>query len=559
MAPSKPESIQTWSQRRSVLPVGVALRPGSATLLMLALLFCPTFASAQDEKKSPDPNKAGETSLGLDPTMSLDPSAPQAGALPGGMTPAFGQKSLNASEWRFDFHGFLTIPLNMGIAPRQVQPGQTTPAVREGQSSTALHAPPVVPDDLETFSHTGVIPTTYAQLNLSEGNGIVTANLSILARQTNVSETFLEPASQLGISDAFLSIVPDVGRRVRLQILVGAFTSRYGSTGEYDEGTYGTPLIARINGAGEQASARIGLGKYTVLLEQGIVGQTNKAGASVTPDVWNQFADPAQGATFVNHWHAGLAYRSLATLGAHFISAWSQDDHSTNPLAPDGSVTVVATDLRLTMARFGHLYLAFAHTGATHARSISRVLSVLNAPGGKGLMDNYLGREQDGGDGTGSLTTVGGQYNLSVGRLVSYPTPFTPDGPDVVVSLFGLMTRVGSHVSHAAAGPIPVYGDGVTKLKYGAEVSYGLLPWLAVSGRYDRVVPDVDSSPYTFAVLSPRVIFRTGWTSTDQLVLQYSHWFDGSLTTVRTGEPPLDTAYVFPDKDTLSLSASMWW
>jgi hypothetical protein len=42
-------------------------------------------------------------------------------------------------------------------------------------------------------------------------------------------------------------------------------------------------------------------------------------------------------------------------------------------------------------------------------------------------------------------------------------------------------------------------------------------------------------------------------------VLQYSHWFDGSRTTVRNGYPPREDPSIEPDKDMLSLSAAMWW
>src|SRR6185295_9977201 len=179
-----------------------------------------------------------------------------------------------------------------------------------------------------------------------------------------------------------------------------------------------------------------------------------------------------------------------------------------------------------------------------------------------GLMNNYLGSEADGGDGTGSLTTVGGQYDLSLGRLISYPVPFTA-GPDVFVSVFGMVTRVSSAVSRF---------DALTRFKYGAEATYSLLPWFAVSARYDRVSPattmgalppSASSSGaddrFAFATLSPRLIFRTGWTATDQVVLQYTHWMNGAFTTVRTGAPPREDSRIFPDKDTLSLSASMWW
>ena len=117
--------------------------------------------------------------------LGLAPGVPQADALPGGTQPAFGQPSSGPQDWRFDFHGFFTAPLRIGLNKRENPTGD--------QSKLVLHAPPVVPDDLETFSHTGVVPTPYAQMNFSYGNNIVTGNVFILARTANVSTGFFDP------------------------------------------------------------------------------------------------------------------------------------------------------------------------------------------------------------------------------------------------------------------------------------------------------------------------------------------------------------------------------
>jgi hypothetical protein len=484
--------------------------------------------------------------LALDPALSLDPAAPQVGALPGGVTPAFGQKSLSEDEWRFDFHGFITAPLNAGIGSR----ANPLP----GQSKTTLHSPPVVPDDLETFSHTGVVPTTYAQINFSEGNSVITGMVSIVAKQANVSTSFLEPASQLGITDVFLSITPPINNRLHLQAFVGAFTTRFGTTGEYDEGRYGTPLIARINGVGEQVTAKIGFGDLTLILVEGLHGQTNKASVSITSDAWNNFADPGAGSSFATHLHAGLGWRRVLTVGAHALRAFSIDDRA-GTMAPDGRINIFAGDLRVNAGRFGHLYLAYSHTDALQARSVSRIISVLNTQGGLGLMNNYLGGNSGG---TGTLRTVGGQYDLSIGKLVSYPLPFSGDGPDLFVSAFGLWTHVTSADPGVDVKTNHAWND-VDKRKLGVEATYSLLPWLAGSLRYDRVDPLTNDTHYSFAVVSPRVILRTDWQATDQVVIQYSHWFNGSNTLVRTGDPPIPDPAQVPDSDMLSISASMWW
>jgi hypothetical protein len=502
--------------------------------------------SSKDEARADAPLPP---TLALDPSLSLDPSAPQVGALPGGVTPSFGQKSLSEDEWRFDFHGLLTAPLNAGIASR----ANPMP----GQGKTVLHTPPVVPDDLETCSHTGVVPTTYAQINFSEGNSVITGLVSIVAKQANASTSFLEPSSQLGVTDVFLAITPPISDRVHLQALVGAFTSRFGSPGEYDEGRYGTPLIARINGVGEQVTAKVGLGDYTLILAEGLHGQTNKPSASITPDAWNNFADSGAGSSFVAHLNAGVGWRKRLTVGAHLLRAFSMDDRA-GTTAPDGRINIFAGDARVSGGRFGHLYLAFSYTDALQSRAVSRIISVLNAPGGLGLMNNYFGPNSGG---TGTLRIVGGQYDLSLGRLISYPIPFSGDGPDLFVSLFGIWTHVTSAdpTGDVATGNPGHPWNGTDKRKLGVEATYSLLPWLATSVRYDRVDPLTDDAHYSFAVVSPRVILRTDWQATDQVVIQYSHWFNGSNTLVRTGDPPVPDPAQVPDGDMISISASMWW
>jgi hypothetical protein len=165
-------------------------------------------------------------------------------------------------------------------------------------------------------------------------------------------------------------------------------------------------------------------------------------------------------------------------------------------------------------------------------------------------MREYLGPNSGG---TGELFTVALQYDLSLGYLLRYPFAFRGDGPDVVVSLFGIETHVSSKEA---------LFDNVTKRKAGVEASYAMLPWLASSIRVDRVVPNANDGDQSFSIVSPRLIFRTGWQAHDQVVLQYSHWFYGGQDgkgDVRSGYPAVNDATIFPDGDVVSLSASMWW
>jgi len=163
------------------------------------------------------------------------------------------------------------------------------------------------------------------------------------------------------------------------------------------------------------------------------------------------------------------------------------------------------------------------------------------------LIENYLGPQSNG---NGEVLTFGAQYDLSIGKLVSYPVPFSGDGPDILVSLF----MHGAHID--SEDPTR---DGVLRFKRGIEASYSLLSWFGASFRWDQVDPNMDNTRESFMILSPRLIFRTDWQATNQVVLQYSRYINGSMTTVRTGYPPRDDITAIPDENVISLSASMWW
>src|SRR5690606_2013844 len=119
--------------------------------------------------------------------------------------------------------------------------------------------------------------------------------------------------------------------------------------------------------------------------------------------------------------------------------------------------------------------------------------------------------------GTGTLTTLGAQYDFSFGNYLRQGVNTVGPGPDIVASLFGIYTSVGSEDASEDDDGNALY-DGVGKLKYGTELTYSMLSWLAASLRYDRILPNIDDTDRTHAILSPRLIFHSDWGSQDQVV-----------------------------------------
>jgi hypothetical protein len=501
------------------------MRTGLAAILMLASLFVSAMALAQQEDS--------DSAL---PRLGLAPAEPQTRNPPPSVP--FGIKPSESKTDVLDFHGFLWLPLRVGVLER--------PNPRPGESSIVLHNPPLIPQHLRSFEYVGVVPDPWVQLNFIYGNSTVSATAILAARAFPDAAGYYNPVDQLGVNDAFLTVNLSKALAMPLEVKVGAMTGRYGPMGAYDAGRYGTPLIARVNAIGEMITAGYKLGATTFVIEQGLGGQLGRPPAGLVPAGWNDFASGNVGASFVNHVHAGASYAGLAQLGLHYLTSWSQDDQIPSGLVPNGRITVFGADARLTAGRYGHLYAGVARTLATNAATVSGVIEILNARGGPELISEYLG-PASGGD--GSLTTFGAQYDLSLVRLM-FDELYTGKSPDLRISLFGVGTKVRSDD--------PDY-DGVLKLKGGTEVTYSLLSWFGVSTRFDHVRLDADNSGKAFSIVSPRLLFHTGWLSRDEFALQYSHFISGSRVDARTGYPPLPDPTRNPDRHVLSFSGTFWW
>jgi hypothetical protein len=508
---------------------------GAMGLSLLAWASSPALAQTGDGTEAAKDDGKQDIQLGL------DPGTPQVGALPGGLTPAYGQRAADEGEWRFDFHGFLTMPLRMGLNTR------SGPVTTE-QHLNVLHAPPVVPDYRDSFTYTTVVPQPYTQLAFSYGNSVVTGNVIILSRTATDAQQFYNPPDQSGIADAYVNFrLPNVTRHLHLDINVGAYQSRYGVMGEYDEGKYGTPVIARVNGVGENIVGKLAVGNAVFALEEGFQGQFDKFPTDVVPAGWNGYGNPNAGSGFVGHVHAGFSYMSTLTLGLHYLYAWTQDDRAEQGTTPDGKLSVAGADLRLTTGNIGHVYVAVSRTNATFVGSLGAILEIMNTGSGQGLINNYLGPASGG---NGKLTTAAAQWDVSLKSIMKYPEVYTGNSPDVVLSIFGMQTHVTSND--------PAY-TGVNKVKLGGEGAVSLFQYLAASARFDRVMPNGGDSSQAFSILSPRLIFRSKWQAHDQVVLQYSHFFYGDNVIVRSGAPATPDPTIRPDRDMISLSATMWW
>ncbi len=493
----------------------------------------PTELQTRDELRNPGYLPGYRTVQGL----SMSPYAPTVGSLPGGVTPGYGAP-MPLTQWTFRFSGFLTASLQGSLNRRQV----TT----DEQRGSIFHTPPQTVDEYGSFVGTSTMPGQWVALNLSYGNPIVTANISLNTWNPSAPSTYYQIGSQYFINNAFLRFdVPAFGD-LKLHANVGYFYNYYGNLAQYGPGMYTQSIIGAPRGVGESVSGEYRLSPdLTLTLEDGFMGTRNgKVPDDVVPNGGNGGANPILPAAFIHHLHAGLVRSGERTLrlGLHWMTNFSMDDRvqqiRDNPVTRyvneahprDGRLDVVGFDGAWIDRTWGYLGVAGSFTRADSAGTL-RGMQTFGGVDGTALADRWFG---DSTGGTGKLYAAGLNYALSLGRILSAPEPFSSDHPDVLVNLGFVIayTQVDTPVQSGTTDTATLASDMDTfnhrlRYKLGADVLYACLSWLRVGVRLDRVAPTSKDADETFYVLAPRVVLKRSWNSREEINLIYGKWFYG--------------------------------
>lgn len=500
------------------------------------------------------------------------PAQPQ-GQKPNAPPPTFGGNaspvvSAGTSASGFDFHGYFRAPMRIGIGVRDNPTAD--------QSATTLHAPVVPDDQYLSWQYTGHQARDWAELYFSYTKGWARATAGILAFNFT-DAAWKENLAQFGIAQGWITLTPEMPwLNVRLEAKIGSFWGRYGMAGKYDAGYYDTFLFGRTHTLGETLKMEIDVGNVTLWGEQGFgVRRPN-------PSIYNDARF-----TLVNHLHAGLSWKKTVDLSLHHFYTWAQEEDrpgGTLPNAPDGSLNVIGADVRVDANMYGYLYAGFSHVAAEHARVVGSAVEVLHSNGGGefglGITSNYLDGPQRRSNGNGSVDTIMAQYELSIANiLTNLKKPgerYWGEGPDLKLAAFTMINFVSSDDPDM---------EGVRKLKYGFDLNGRLKSWLGLGLRFDRLQPNSKIPEQSFAIISPRIVFRSEWLAHEEISLQYSRYMynqrecadptrptlcvqppsaptlpDGFGATTTNQDPGTRGAPTTrPDLNVVRLQASIWW
>jgi hypothetical protein len=367
-------------------------------------------------------------------------------------------------------------------------------------------------------------------------------------------------------------------------------------------------LFGRLHVMGQTLRAEYPVGDVTFNASEGFGVKSEEL--EFTPVTYD-----FPGFTLVGHVHAGLSYKKKLDVNFHYITAWAQDARVQGPAEaqgeaptgtpnspgagglPDGHIDVAGGEARFTGGVFGELYAGYSHLSAVQAEQVGPAIEPIASLGGysggtanavtptaypnpvpgsnyygpNGIMDNYLGAcfkctpQQVG---TGTVDSFLVQYDFSFGTLyrkIKNPNSgFWGDGPDVTLNLFGLYQTV---TSTDTSGWFPLVGNGVKKLKYGADLIVTPVSWFAFGVRGDVVQPTSMDSKESFGVMSPKIMFRSKYLSHEEITAQFSHYFYGADV---LPQPPNGPAAAFangtsqwpvyaPDNNVFGIKATMWW
>jgi hypothetical protein len=267
-------------------------------------------------------------------------------------------------------------------------------------------------------------------------------------------------------------------------------------------------------------------------------------------------------------------YRPTSSPGQQSADTEAQSgiDGATRNGLPNGQLWVAGLEGRAELGAFGYIYGAYSHVRANHALTVSRAIEVLHASGGGefdlGIPANYLDSplchrvpaadpvplpaarpehwspiDMDAcSDGNGYVNALHAHYEFSLTNFQSQINGgprFWGQGFDAILKLYGLVafahsdardtTQLPSRpvalgVNSTTIPPIPNQYS-VTKSKYGADLTINALPWLSPALHFDRVMPSNHFSEQSFAVLSPRLTFKTAWVTHEKITLGYSRYF----------------------------------
>lgn len=517
-----------------------------------------------------DASASADASVGVGAVVQMGDSAGAASTRGGGSGNSSGSyggpQTSSDDEWKFGFNGYLRAPMRIGVGSRI--------HAKPDQAVTTLTSPQIPNDQYLDWQYTKSVQRSWLESFFSYGNNWAKGVFAIQAFRFTDS-SFPDSEAQFGVGQAWVELTPDmmaIDENLRVNAKVGSFWGRYGGAGQYDAGAYDTFIIGRTHTMGESVRAEYDLDDMTVFFEEGFGTKQPH------PSPFNSTKF-----TLLGHLHGGFNWDQLLSVNAHYMRAWTQEpDHdcvsreeeaayygqkangdqtarddmmtlyAEAPVgackhetagndktvgmgsgggivrrsdSPDGHVDIMGIDAVLTPGALGRFFVGYSHINAVHAVSVDSAFETIHADGGgffkMGLTHQYFVSRKNwdnpttwNGGGNGSIDSIEWQWDLSLSSLIGSEV-FGQQALDL--QAFMMLNLIKSTDDTTM--------DGISKLKFGAELTYSPLSWFGIGLRGDQVNPRSDVPEQAFTVLRPRLVFRSDYGTHEEIEIGYARYF----------------------------------
>jgi hypothetical protein len=502
----------------------------------MSTVSIPAVAAAEEEADAPTPDKPAVDAP--QPTAANE-TPTEASTAPIAPPPATEAKPEVPPEgWRMEVHGYFRAPMALGISSRpnpdemgRVDPNDPTKKLPDGPSHTQIsYGPSRVMDwSYYSFAYTRLQEQDWAELTFHAKRKHVDAAVGWMGYWL-AATGFRDPDAAATPGIACLTLDNDfelAGITPNIAFQMGAWWPSYGYFEKYDTFTLG-----RFRQIGEELRLTLPLNPdLKATLTEGFgTGRDGSYDYSVAAN--SPLYAAKVGADLIAWGNLKLAYKNYADIGLHYNYEFTRDPYlfvgsTTGKTYSDASqahLSVVGAEAKLTAPYVGRLWISPSYISVKNGWALAGGggTEVMHAQNGLGLAANYLQWNGDppSSTGTGSMFNLGFLWENTLANVMGVAPGSVVD---LRLSVFGLL--VNSSLDLPAGSTITL--KSVKQFKYGIDLTYQALDWVAFMLRGDTVNYDLDIPGYIFSAITGRMTICSHYLSGERIYLQYSRYIYG--------------------------------
>jgi hypothetical protein len=494
-----------------LLATGVARADGGTPPQGQAQPLAPTQSDATAPPTDAIPGSPTPMGLGL------SPEAPPVSPAPGGRAPSFGAPIGDpASSFRIGGRFFGWEAIGVGARPSNAEPSYSGPS---------LHAPLLSTGKTPFWGGAG------ATLNVQYGTKYLTAYVAHYFRvNSDAYQGYFNPANGPAFGTAYLLITPDPLNGLRLTFRVGALIENYAGPGQWGWGIFG-PMLA-LRGYGETANAEWDLNRRMRLtLTQGFLIVPGVAEAFPRGNI-NSWIETGT-SSYVNHAHVGLVLDNQWIFRLHYASDHGTDERTylktfLNTPPQDGRFDVYLGEARWQGVPWGQIGVSGGVYDFNHAAAVGDGIwwGIDFTQGSRDMVNKFLG---PGSGATGSVATVGAEWDFSLSSILWYPRSFTGQAPDLRMAIAAQITRTLSTADPQYQGMMGYYTGFETEYRFSQLFSLTFQAYGESRG--------TSFGEWSVYSLNPGIAFHSDWLSTDRIQLIYGRRFYSYAADPNSAQP----------------------